>query len=184
LAEYASHAFCGAPLFCTGGLDHSFYRPAGVLQLAHYAEQAPNDFCFCSKVWEEITIPAYTDLTRYGVKAGKPNPRFLDTAAFCDLVLRPAQEELQKKLGQFIFEFQRRGTDAHRSSIDMTAFSRNFRLAGRTRRKSAIPRSSASTIGYPTGPRSRACVQSLARHASAARTTSPHWKGHLQPPMS
>src|SRR5512147_3240771 len=111
LAEYASHPAVEAPLFRTVGIDHSFYRPAAATQLAHYAEQVPDDFRFCSKVWEEITIPAYANLPRYGVKAGKPNPRFLDAGAFRDLVLGPAQEGLGEKLGPFIFEFQRWGTE-------------------------------------------------------------------------
>ena len=111
LAEYAGYAMDGMPLFRTVGIDHSFYRPAGVTQLAHYAGQVPEDFRFCSKVWEEITIPAYANLPRYGAKAGKPNPRFLDTSAFRDFVLGPAQEGLGSKLGPFIFEFQRWGIE-------------------------------------------------------------------------
>ena len=111
LAEYATYAADGAPLFSTVGIDHSFYRPASAKQLAHYAEQVPEHFRFCSKVWEEITIPAYANLPRYGAKAGKPNPRFLDTGAFRDLVWGPAQEGLGSKLGPFIFEFQRWGME-------------------------------------------------------------------------
>jgi uncharacterized protein YecE (DUF72 family) len=64
LAEYAGYAVDGAPLFSTVGIDHSFYRPASVKQLAHYAEQVPEHFRFCSIVWEEITIPAYANLPR------------------------------------------------------------------------------------------------------------------------
>lgn len=111
LAEYASYAVDGAPLFRTVGIDHSFYRPASAKQLAHYVEQVPDDFRFCSKVWEEITIPAYANLPRYGVKAGQPNQRFLDAGACRDLVIEPAQEGLGQKLGPFIFEFQRRGIE-------------------------------------------------------------------------
>lgn len=111
LAEYAAYAVEGAPLFRTVGIDHTFYRPAGAKLLAHYAEQVPDDFRFCSKVWEEITVPAYANLPRYGAKAGQPNPRFLDVAAFRELVLAPAQEGLGEKLGPFIFEFQRWGID-------------------------------------------------------------------------
>jgi uncharacterized protein YecE (DUF72 family) len=66
----------------------------------------PEHFRFCSKVWEEITVPAYANLPRYGTKAGKPNPRFLDTGAVQDLVLAPAREGLGTNLGPFMFEFQ------------------------------------------------------------------------------
>ena len=111
LAEYATYTTNSTALFRTVGIDHSFYRPASAKQLAHYAEQVPDDFRFCSKVWEDLTIPAYANLPRYGIKAGKPNPRFLDAGAFRDLVLGPAQEGLGQKLGPFIFEFQRWGIE-------------------------------------------------------------------------
>lgn len=111
LAEYAAYRVNGTPLFSTVGIDHSFYRPASAKQLAHYATQVPDEFHFCQKVWEEITIPAYANLPRYGVKAGTSNPRFLDPGVFTDLVLQPAMEGLGSKLGPFIFEFQRWGLD-------------------------------------------------------------------------
>ena len=111
LAEYATHAVNGSPLFSTVGIDHSFYRPAGAAQLGHYAAQVPESFRFCQKVCEEITIPTYANLPRYGTKAGKPNQRFLDAAMFVELVLRPSQEGLGTKLGPFIFEFQRWGLE-------------------------------------------------------------------------
>jgi len=111
LAEYAAYAVDDAPLFRTVGIDHSFYRPASAKQLARYAEQVPGDFRFCSKVWEDLTIPAYANLPRYGSKSGKPNPRFLDAGAFREFVLDPAQEGLGQKLGPFIFEFQRWGIE-------------------------------------------------------------------------
>ena len=111
LGEYAAYRNDGIPLFRTVGIDHSFYRPASAGQLAHYASQVPEDFRFCSKVWEDITIPAYAHLPRYGAKAGKSNPRFLDAGAFRDLVWAPAHESLGSKLGPFIFEFQRWGME-------------------------------------------------------------------------
>ncbi len=94
LAEYAGYRKDSIPIFRTVGIDHSFYRPASAVQLAHYASQVPDDFRFCSKVWEDITIPVYANLPRYGARAGKANPRFLDVVAFSDLVWAPAQEGL------------------------------------------------------------------------------------------
>jgi uncharacterized protein YecE (DUF72 family) len=70
LTENAGYAVDGAPLFSTVGIDHSFYRPAS-------AEQVPEHFRFCSKVWEEITLPAYANLPRYGPKPGNPTRDFL-----------------------------------------------------------------------------------------------------------
>ena len=109
LAEYASYQVGGPPLFRTVGIDHSFYRPASTAQLAHYGSQVPADFHFCSKVWEELTIPIYADLPRYGKNAGQPNPRFLDSDLFRDQVLRPYLEAIPGQIGPFIFEFQRTG---------------------------------------------------------------------------
>lgn len=111
LAEYAAYHVNGPPLFRTVGIDHSFYRPASAAQLAHFGSQVPADFQFCSKVWEELTIPASADLPRYGAEAGKPNPHFLDSDAFRDLVLQPFVEALPERIGPFIFEFQRSGME-------------------------------------------------------------------------
>jgi len=113
LAEYAVHRFSEEepPLFRTVGIDHSFYHPADAAQLAHYAAQVPADFRFCQKVWEDITVPAYANLPRYGAKAGKSNPRFLDAALFRESVLNPATTGLGDRLGPFIFEFQRWGVE-------------------------------------------------------------------------
>lgn len=111
LAEYVQYAIDRTTLFSTVGIDHSFYRPATAKQLAHYAEQVPEHFRFCSKVWEDITVPTYANLPRYGAKAGKRNPRFLDSGVFREMVLAPAQEGLGSNLGPFLFEFQRWGME-------------------------------------------------------------------------
>lgn len=114
LVEYAAHEYKGAPLFKTVGLDHTFYRPPSVGQLAHYAIQLPAGFHLCSKVWEEITIPNYAKLARYGSKAGTVNPRFLDAALCEDLVLSPSLQGLGDRVGPFLFEFQRFGLEPDR----------------------------------------------------------------------
>lgn len=66
----------------------------------------------CSKVWEELTIPRFADHPRYGVKAGRPNPRFLDADLFIEQVLAPYAEAFKAHTGPFIFEFQRTGIEA------------------------------------------------------------------------
>ena len=64
----------------------------------------------CFKVWEEITIPTYAKQPRYGVRAGQPNPRFLDAKLFNDLVLAPYREaKFEAHTSVFLFEFQRHG---------------------------------------------------------------------------
>src|SRR5262249_49763130 len=72
LAEYTSYVVEGRPWFKTVGIDHSFYRPAGANQLAHYADQVLEDFRFCSKVWEELTIPTYASMPAMVPRPGKP----------------------------------------------------------------------------------------------------------------
>lgn len=109
LAEYAAYEYQGQPLFRTVGLDQTFYRPPSEAQLAHYADLVPADFQMCSKVWEDLTIPQYPDLPRYGTKAGQPNPRFLDADLFLEMVLPPYQAAFRDHTGPFIFEFQRTG---------------------------------------------------------------------------
>lgn len=109
LAEYAAYEYQGLRIFRTVGIDHTFYRPPTSTLLAHYAFQLPEGFRVCSKVWEEITIPAYARLPRYGSKGGTANPRFLDASVCEELVLRPSVEGLGDHAGPFIFEFQRSG---------------------------------------------------------------------------
>lgn len=109
LGEYAAYEYQGQLLFRTVGLDQTFYRPPSESQLAHYAELLPAGFQMCSKVWEEVTIPQFPDLPRYGAKAGQPNPRFLDADLFLELVLPPYRAVFCDHTGPFIFEFQRTG---------------------------------------------------------------------------
>lgn len=110
LGEYCQFQYNGEPLFRTVGNDSTFYRPPTANQLRRYLNQIPEDFEMCFKVWEEITIPSYAKQPRYGVKAGQPNPRFLDARLFKDLVLAPYREaKFEPHAGPFIFEFQRHG---------------------------------------------------------------------------
>ena len=110
LGEYCQYFHNGEPLFRTVGNDSTFYRPPTANQLRHYLNQIPEDFEMCFKVWEEITIPDFTNHVRYGSKAGQPNPRFLDAKLFNELVLTPYREaRFEPHLGPFIFEFQRHG---------------------------------------------------------------------------
>ena len=108
LAEYWQFLYNGSPLFRTVGNDSTFYRPPTSLQLRAYRDQMPDQAEMCFKVWEEITVPVFAAHPRYGLKAGKPNPRFLDAQLFKDLVLAPFWEaQFQDCAGPFLFEFQR-----------------------------------------------------------------------------
>jgi uncharacterized protein YecE (DUF72 family) len=110
LGEYCQYLYNGEPLFRTVGNDSTFYRPPTANQLKNYLNQIPEDFQMCFEVWEELTIPTFSKQPRYGVKAGQPNPRFLDASLFKDLVLTPVSRgELWPHIGPFLFEFQRHG---------------------------------------------------------------------------
>ncbi len=88
----------------------------------------------CFKVWEELTIPTYATHARYGVKAGQPNPRFLDPGAFLDFVLKPYRDaNFLPHTGPFLFEFQRHGMPAEEffSRLDtfLAAIPKDFRYS-------------------------------------------------------
>jgi uncharacterized protein YecE (DUF72 family) len=113
LGEYCQYQYNHEPLFRTVGNDATFYRPPTANQLQRYLNQIPEDFDMCCKVWEEITIPTFANQARYGVKAGQPNPCFLDATLFNDFVLTPYREaRFGPHAGPFLFEFQRHGMTA------------------------------------------------------------------------
>lgn len=71
---------------------------------------------------------------RYGVKAGQPNPRFLDAKLFNDLVLTPYREaKFEPHSGPFLFEFQRHGMSSEEFCSRLDCFfaelPRDFRYA-------------------------------------------------------
>jgi len=113
LGEYCQYLYNGEPCFRTVGNDSTFYRPPTANQLRKYLNQIPEDFEMCFKVWEELTIPTYAMHARYGLKAGQPNPNFLNAKVFNELVLRPHRDaKFEPHTGALIFEFQRHGLSA------------------------------------------------------------------------
>ncbi len=134
LGEFCQYLYNGQPLFRTVGNDSTFYRPPTTGQLTRYLSQIPEDFEMCCKVWEDITIPTYAKHARYGVKAGQPNPRFLDPSAFIDFVLKPYRDaNFLPHTGPFLFEFQRHGLSADEffSRLDafLSALPKDFRYS-------------------------------------------------------
>lgn len=101
LAEYAAW-----PWFRTVGLDSSFYGPPTPATLDRMAEQLPDDVTWVAKVWEHITIPRFPEHPRYGGRAGKKNPDFLDLEVFLREVLPPFDRPgVREHCGPFLFEF-------------------------------------------------------------------------------
>lgn len=134
LGEFCQYLYNGQPLFRTVGNDSTFYRPPSANQLSRYLTQIPEDFEMCFKVWEELTIPTYAKHARYGIRAGQPNPNFLNASAFNKLVLQPYRDaQFGPHTGPFLFEFQRHGMPAEEFYARLDAFftllPRDFRYA-------------------------------------------------------
>ena len=134
LGEYCQYQHGDELLFRTVSNDATFYRPPTASQLRRYADQIPEDFEMCFKVWEEITIPTFAQHARYGTKAGKPNPRFLDATLFNELVLTPYREaKFEPHTGPFLFEFQRHGIPTEEFCTRLDGFlgrlAKDFRYA-------------------------------------------------------
>ena len=102
LGEYAEH-----PDFRTVGIDSSFYGPLRPSTLENYASQVPENFTWVQKAWEEITVPFFGKHPRYGQRAGKANPNFLNAELFADSVLENLKpKEIKKHCGPIVFQFQ------------------------------------------------------------------------------
>ncbi len=99
LREYAKY-----PLFGCAGVDRSYYAPVSEEELRAYAEQLPEGFVLLSKVWSRVATRYFPKLERYGERAGKPNPDFLDATLFLEAQAASAVAGLGEHLGPFILE--------------------------------------------------------------------------------
>jgi uncharacterized protein YecE (DUF72 family) len=97
LAEYAETF----PIVCGDFAFYQFPTPAFWKKLF---DQAPAPFQFAFKVPEEVTLPVFPSLPRYGLHAGRRNPNFLSSETmrtqFLDL-LHP----YPNRVALLIFEF-------------------------------------------------------------------------------
>lgn len=93
------------PLFRTVGIDSSFYAPPTDEVLRSYAEHLPPGFPCVSKVWNQVTVHAFTK-AQDPARAGKANPDFLSPEVFLEAVLEPYQRHFADHMGAFVFEFQ------------------------------------------------------------------------------
>ncbi len=100
LGEYARY-----PLFGTVGIDSSFYTPLTEKSLAGYARVLPDGFPCLSKVWDRVTVHTFAK-ARDKVRAGQPNPDFLNADLFLNEVWKPLTEHFARHAGPLIFEFQ------------------------------------------------------------------------------
>src|SRR5271165_7094825 len=84
LAEYAE-------VFKTVCVDAAYYQFPDRRRLAGLVAQVPGDFQFALNVTDDITIKKFTNLPRFGARAGKPNGHFLDANLFTGAFLAPCE---------------------------------------------------------------------------------------------
>ena len=99
LAEYAevSKTVC---------VDAAYYKFPDHRYLEGMVSQVPADFQFAFKVTDEITVKRFTNLPRFGLRAGKPNENFLNADLFAKEFLGPC-EEFKQNVGLLMFEFSK-----------------------------------------------------------------------------
>lgn len=99
LAEYAE-------VFRTVCVDAAYYKFPECRHLEELTAQAPADFLFGFKVTDEITIKRFPELPRFGPRAGRANPGFLNADLFAESFLKPC-EVCRDRIGLLIFEFSK-----------------------------------------------------------------------------
>jgi uncharacterized protein YecE (DUF72 family) len=97
LAEYAE-------VFKTVCVDAAYYKYPDLRYLQSLVSQVPGDFKFSFKVTDDITIKKFSNLPRFGRRAGQPNANFLNAELFTSAFLSPC-EPFQHQIGLLIFEF-------------------------------------------------------------------------------
>ena len=99
LSEYAQ-------VFKTVCVDAAYYKFPDHRYLEGMMKQVPDNFLFGFKVTDEITIKKFSNLPRFGMRAGKANENFLNADLFANAFLKPC-EEFREKVGVLMFEFSK-----------------------------------------------------------------------------
>ena len=97
LAEYAD-------VFRTVSVDAAYYKFPEERFWRDLVAEVPGDFLFSLKVTDEITIKTFPNLPRFGSRAGRVNPNFLNADVFASAFLA-ACEPFRQQVGLLIFEF-------------------------------------------------------------------------------
>jgi uncharacterized protein YecE (DUF72 family) len=97
-----------AQTFPAVSVDASYYKFYERDALEELAAQVPPAFQFALKVCGDITLKHFPRVSRFGQRAGKHNPHFLDPALFADAFLAPC-EAIRGHVGLVMFEFSRFG---------------------------------------------------------------------------
>lgn len=97
-----------ARTFPAVSLDATYYKFFDRAAVAELAAQVPETFQFAPKVCADITLKQFPQLPRFGPRAGRANPHFLDAQMFADAFLA-AWEPVRHHVGLITFEFSRFG---------------------------------------------------------------------------
>lgn len=93
-------------VFKTVCVDAAYYTFPSEKYLAGLASQVPADFQFGFKVTDQITVKKFSNLPRFGKRAGQPNEHFLNAEMFTRGFLKPC-ESIRPHVGLLMFEFSR-----------------------------------------------------------------------------
>ena len=95
-----------AQVFKTVCVDAAYYKFPDAPYLQELVSQVPPDFQFGLKVTDQITVKRFSNLPRFGPRAGQPNEDFLNASLFASAFLEPCKP-FQRQIGLLIFEFSR-----------------------------------------------------------------------------
>ena len=105
LARDGLRAYAQHPLLRAVGVDRTYYRPVKAEVFRGYAAQVPPSFRFLVKATESLTSARFPRHERYGTRAGRDNPGFLDPIQAAEEVVGPFVEGLGERGGALVFQF-------------------------------------------------------------------------------
>ena len=93
-------------VFKTVCVDAAYYKFPDRRYLEGMINAVQDDFLFGLKVTDEITVKKFTNLPRFGLRAGRPNENYLNADLFATAFLTPC-EPFRKNIGILLFEFSK-----------------------------------------------------------------------------
>lgn len=101
--------------------DFSFYQFPTAEFWKKLFTNAPDTLRFALKVPEEVTVEVFPRHPRYGPRAGRPNPQYLNEEAF-RLMFLEQLEPYRERIACLIFEFGARGATAEEFLEEVVPF--------------------------------------------------------------
>ena len=104
LVEKGLSAYAAHPLLRAVGIDRTYWAPMTSDAWRRYAAQTPPGFVAVPKALSELTTCVFPDHPRYGDRAGRINPSFLDPELAMRDVVRPLLDGMGDKAGPLVLE--------------------------------------------------------------------------------